>query len=390
MSKTTNWTDEEIQFLKDNRFKMTLNQIACLLDKNFYQVKTKSQDLRLIKNKIIYWTSDEKKYLLDNYKIKTIKDMSIKLERSFGSVKSKIKEMGLVPDTLKRRDQTKKINTERKSIIFDHDDSTDIELQIKNRRDLEKNKQLSIKKRNSVLNYNYLDDFKIMNKETAYVLGFIFGDGWISKPNSKHYQVMVKNQINDALPYLEPIFTKMSKWQSRYIFDKTGTRKDQLRFTISNKELVNFLNEDLDLKNKNNYFSQKLIDFIPEHLHQYLLRGLFDADGGVYFIRNSLECDITSNYDFDWTNLISLIQRYLDIDINLIKFEMKKSQSLGSRIKISKISSCCKFLNFIYKDFDIDQLGFKRKYNKFNNYLSYREQSPYYNTMTKNSDLIGV
>lgn len=384
MPTKINWTKEEIEFLKENRFSMTLEEISKHLNKTFNQTKTKSEKLRLIKNKIQYWTKEEEKYILDNYKNRTTKEIAIDLNRRLGSVKSKVEMMGLSKEILKRGTQTKKANDSRKPLLSKNSDAIQVQLQVEERKKVE----ISTKHIRRNIVSDYISDFKKMTPETAYVLGFITGDGWISRPDANYYQVMVTNKVDDAIPYMEPIFKKMAKWQASYKIDKTGTRKDQLRFTISNKVLVNFLNEDLDLKNKNKYFSQKLIDFIPEHLHQYLLRGLFDADGGVYVTHSLLSCDIASNYNFDWTNLVNLIKSHTNVDVNIKQFEMKKSQSLGSRMLITKLESSCNFLNFIYKDYPSDGMGFKRKYNKFINYLEYREHSPYYFKMTPTSELL--
>lgn len=237
--------------------------------------------------------------------------------------------------------------------------------------------------------YDYLSDFQKMSPELAYVLGFISGDGWISRPDANYYQIMVTNKISDRI-YLEPTFMKVTNWQIKHKVEKTNFRQDQIRFTISNKVLINFLNEDLDLKNKSKYFSQKLIDFIPEHLHQYLLRGLFDADGGVYNAsRNRFSCDIASNKDYDWTILKDFIGNKIDSNIHEVHYHIKHSNSNGSLIKANGFSAV-KFLNYIYKDFPKDNIGFTRKFIRYVRFLEDRAIRIRNTTRIKNSELLGV
>ena len=182
MPTKINWTKEEIEFLKENRFSMTLEEISKHLNKTFNQTKTKSEKLRLIKNKIQYWTKEEEKYILDNYKNRTTKEIAIDLNRRLGSVKSKVEMMGLSKEILKRGTQTKKANDSRKPLLSKNSDAIQVQLQVEERKKVE----ISTKHIRRNIVSDYISDFKKMTPETAYVLGFITGDGWISRPDANY------------------------------------------------------------------------------------------------------------------------------------------------------------------------------------------------------------
>jgi len=88
------WSDEEIEFLKNNYGKMKIAEIAKALNKNVFTVKNKAIKLGLRK-KPPKWTQDEIEYLKSNYgKIPTTEIAEV-LGRSVGAIYSKANELGL-------------------------------------------------------------------------------------------------------------------------------------------------------------------------------------------------------------------------------------------------------------------------------------------------------
>lgn len=84
--KQTYWTDNEINFLKENYKKCTSKEIGKLLNKSIYQVEAKKVSLKLYPVKP--WSSDELIFLREN-KDKSLYELSEELQRTFASIKAK-------------------------------------------------------------------------------------------------------------------------------------------------------------------------------------------------------------------------------------------------------------------------------------------------------------
>lgn len=106
MKKT--WTPDELQFLRDNWGKLSLEEILSALDRTEDSVLRKARrigiDIRkkeedkLIKN----WTKEEDKYVMDNYGAITPKDMlKVLTNRTTNSIIKRAKTLG-VANSLKR------------------------------------------------------------------------------------------------------------------------------------------------------------------------------------------------------------------------------------------------------------------------------------------------
>lgn len=80
------WTSEEIDYLKNNFQKTTIENISISLKKSKYQIYLKITNLNLIKKKL--WTEDEINYLKKNLH-KSSLELASKLNRTFFSIKSK-------------------------------------------------------------------------------------------------------------------------------------------------------------------------------------------------------------------------------------------------------------------------------------------------------------
>lgn len=383
------WTDEEINFLKDNINTLYLEEIANYLNRTKVSVNAKSQKLGLVmKIDGHRWTDEEVKFLKDNYLSIAPKNIAINLNLKEQQVKGKLNCLKLKSPFLREVNPWTEEQIKFVENNFDKYSYREIG-EIIGRPEKSISEKFKGLKGGKVVTYDYLSDFKKMTPELSYVLGFITGDGWISRPDADYYQLMVTNKIDDSI-YLEKTFNKVTQWGVTRKKENNTKRKDQIRFTISNKELISFLNEELDLKNKNKYFSQKLIDFIPDDLHQYLLRGLFDADGGAYLNEKYFSCDIASNINFDWASLSNFIESKTGLIGSVYQYHIKKSNSYASRFKFTG-GKAAKFLSYIYKDFPKDNIGFTRKFINYVKYLERRAISPYYHDrMVKNEVLIGV
>lgn len=231
--------------------------------------------------------------------------------------------------------------------------------------------------------HDYVADFSANTKESAYSLGFIFADGYVFHHPKNNYGGVAINILSTDALFLDKPLLKTSIWNTR-TFVRAGTKKPQKSYRIGSNDLYNFLYNDLDFKYKNQFFSQKIFDFLPEELHRYFWRGYFDGDGCIYTQErqgwNGLKCFIAASHDFDWSYLQNLCSSMgIDTQINL----RTNHTGAWSHFYMQKLLSCEKFINYIYGGVGVDGIGFTRKYIKYIRYLERRyclPKSKYSNT----------
>ena len=199
---------------------------------------------------------------------------------------------------------------------------------------------------------------KVKSKEIAYLLGFIWADGYVSIKN-KHYCTGMGIQREDFDSYIKPLL-KIGNW--RMLYHKQEKRKEQGRARWYCKDLALYLKSvGYCSKNENAY---NILNVIPEKLVPYWFRGLFDGDGCVYVNRKKrgFGADITGPYDQQW-NYVEDLYNKLKVSYSIRRTIHKTGKT--SHIRIRKQSDIITFLNYIYKDFEKDGIGFQRKYDKF-------------------------
>ena len=87
------WTDEEINFLKENWNKKTHKEIAKELNRSISSIANKTRKMRLVDNSN-KWTKEEEDFLKENY-FKDLDFLADKLNKTCDAVKSKRFKLGL-------------------------------------------------------------------------------------------------------------------------------------------------------------------------------------------------------------------------------------------------------------------------------------------------------
>ena len=87
------WTDEEINFLKENWNIKTHKEIAKELNRSISSIANKTRKMRLVDNSN-KWTKEEEEFLKENY-FKDMDFLADKLNKSYDSIKSKKFKLGL-------------------------------------------------------------------------------------------------------------------------------------------------------------------------------------------------------------------------------------------------------------------------------------------------------
>ena len=229
--------------------------------------------------------------------------------------------------------------------------------------------------------------YNIKEAEIAYILGYVWADGYISKKYNRIALVISKSDGDEVknilmtLPWLlythiDPIEKNHSKLSRFFIYDY-----DIHNFFVCNDYLV-----------KSGASPDKILSKIPNELKRYWWRGYFDGDGTVFLrsVKNkkdtwSYGANFSSCYNQNWEFAYDLAN-FLGINFRLSKF-IDKNKEGGSRIIISRFDYLERFYNFIYSGMEF---GLSRKKKIFENILEYKQRKLLESARNKSCQNIGV
>lgn len=220
----------------------------------------------------------------------------------------------------------------------------------------------------------YNRELKVIdNQDKAYLLGIIFGDGHVSKPNN--FKVTIATSIED-----KDLFLKLNKLFPFLRLKQYNNKPNVLFLNCSQKSLIYDLISNGCIPNKTK--GDKEFNFnlpnLPEKLIPHFIRGFFDADGSVYTqtrfrSRNSTKTEI----GLSTKNFLLQLKDILDKQKIQFKF-IERKKSAGNGIKYdtytllsSNRETSLKFADYIYKDAN---LFLERKYIKFYSYIKSETQ----------------
>lgn len=217
------------------------------------------------------------------------------------------------------------------------------------------------------VNVNADQFINVTTSEAAYILGFLWADGWIYT-NNRNYNVSTKISVDDGNNLL-PIFNKIGVWN--YYIYKTKW-KPAMTITTNNKLIYDQLLK-LGYAEKSIISPEAVINIIPDDLKHYFILGIVDGDGCFYINqRNGViklkQFTISSTYEQDWSYMVNLSNK-LKIKYKIVK--QKKEKSSYSQFRVTNLDGIIKLGEYIYQSFDIDHIGFTRKFNKFKQIKNY-------------------
>jgi len=204
--------------------------------------------------------------------------------------------------------------------------------------------------------------YTVKNKKEAYILGLLWGDGWLQKPNKNyetyypHIQIL-KEDFNN----IKDIFTCYGNWK---IYDRNRkNRKPQRCAYLVNSEFGLFLKQ-LDYRNKSTVSPSKILSIIPENLKSYWWRGYIDADGCFYVNKKNSNYQFcltsTKNQNWDCTE-----QLFKKIGIKSYRiYTQDNGVNACSRIRITNKKDI-KILGLYLYGKEYDNFGLNRKHQKY-------------------------
>ncbi len=210
--------------------------------------------------------------------------------------------------------------------------------------------------RNRVVTHKVNEEFFISNfiKESVYLLGFIWGDGYISNSGTNK-QIRIEC-VSDDIDQLIPLMNTTGQWTINRRQRKN--RKPVKLASTSNKELVEFLIEN-DYKLKSIETPTKIWEAIPDELKKYFILGWIDADGCFYWNEKHKlrQFYISGSYEQKWDVFEKLLAS-LGIQYKVIRINKKIKYS---NIRVTGRKNINKLGKYIFDDI----IPFQRKYDKY-------------------------
>ncbi len=198
-----------------------------------------------------------------------------------------------------------------------------------------------------------------MTPESAYSLGFLWGDGYILK-NGRGLLTRCEVISTDASEIAEPL---RSLGHYCTVKRKRGSWQETTTFHFSNKALFELL-ESLGFRDKATRSLTNALAFVPSNLQHYFWRGYFDADG-CFYLSKCCQIAFAGAYDADWSELLKLCKE-LNVKVSTLQSISKKGHK-ASYARITNRPDCAKFLLHIYYG---QEIGLSRKRVKAYGHLS--------------------
>jgi len=198
------------------------------------------------------------------------------------------------------------------------------------------------------------------SKESAYLLGLLWADGFIysKKRNNRVCLECVRTDID----IFYPIFLTTGNWHVYYRTRKN--RQPQGTIVSSNKILVDFLlSHGFGPHTFNS--ADSILSLLPDYLKKYWFRGLIDGDGCWYINKRNkaYQFSLSGSYEQDWTYFKNYLKSF-DIKYGIQK-RIVPNGNKYSMVRITNKKDIIKFGDIIYENYSKDNLGLFRKYNKY-------------------------
>lgn len=196
----------------------------------------------------------------------------------------------------------------------------------------------------------------ITDPSIAYILGFIWADGYVSKTTNR-IAVAIQNRDGQDLKELFlryiPFHLHMEK------------KKLQHMFYLNDLHLHKFL-VDNDYLIKSIATPSRILAHIPKHFHHYFFRGFFDGDGCL--TNNKNHClSFTGSYEQDWTDIIQLIYHIIGVYPKIVRRTDSIKGHKNSFVYLYGKEKVRKVLNYLYEG---EQMGLSRKSHLSRDFLT--------------------
>ena len=366
--KQRKWINNEIDYIKQNAKNKTYKELANDLNRRYEYVVQKMNELNIIpkRRETLKWTKDEIKHLKKNTKDKTYEEIAKDLNRSKRSVERKMCRLNLKPSVLWERPEWDKNKIKylqenaKKKTYFEIAFELNKPAGSIGRKMCKLNLKPKQHEKYKTVNHKF---FKTWSEEMSYIFGYWFADGNINSNGKKKYNSNFGFSISSKdLEILKKIKEIMN---STYIITKSKKIvKNKIFYTyifkIYGKEIYN------DIVKLGGCERKSLIAKFPQVPNKYVrhfIRGYFDGDGCLsinYKNRNYPKIDFLGTKDF-----LSKLIEYLSHQTNIRKYHNIYSINYNGK-KAQDI------LEYMYKDSNI---YLERKYKRYKDGMQWKKKN---------------
>lgn len=226
-------------------------------------------------------------------------------------------------------------------------------------------------RRKYYLNETFFDNIDTQDK--AYILGFFYADGCNYMPKQtvsmslqeEDYDILerIRNTIGSERPLEFIDYSNKHNFGYNY--------ENQWRLLLFSKHICDSLNAIGMTPAKS-----LILEFpnIDPSLYRHFIRGYFDGDGCISLYKHPRSSITRVNISMLSTEkFLNKVKEILfdELKINCGIYDIKKN-NITKTLSISSVGSCVKFLEWIYQDAN---LYMQRKYDKYLEYIHYKEAS---------------
>lgn len=263
------------------------------------------------------------------------------------------------------------------------------DLLIENNRQVpESRKGVGGRKRQCTLNENYFQELD--SKDKAYFLGFIYADGFITKPSQG------QNILGLTLAEIEPIdkFKKYIQTNKKVgYYKKTNgysNKSYEYKLALNSDKLVSDIEKlgVVERKTLTLTFPNLREDLIP-----HFIRGYFDGDGSVFLHKDSrkeysyneyLGINICGTKEF----LVALTKHLPFLEEGQCIYKEKRRETNCWNLKMISNIRSLELYHYMYKD--CDDLYLSRKREKFENFIKDKGSTTIITSPTNNKEYIDL
>ena len=352
------WTDDEIDYLKNNYLEKTSEDIGKYLNRSVHSINAERDRLGLIRNE--EWTDDEITYITNNFISMTHAEIGKVLNRTEQAVRAKCFDLDLFKKELPWsdyeinfvKDYYMEMKTSDISKILNRTNSA-IEL---------KASRMGLKKYPYTCDYHYFDE--IDTEEKAYWLGFLTADGWINKNDKNNAGVTgIELQYGD-IKHLKKFnksiggnYQIVDRWRTCSLSPYTEKKNHTCMIRIFSMTMYNSLVNKGFTKDKSYDYH---IPILRKDLIRHYIRGYFDGDGCFTFTNKSFHVNFVTASKVLNNDLLKILksENFNPIENGYVN----DFNTYMYRLDICRKNEKLKFLDWIYQDCNI---YLDRKYKKY-------------------------
>lgn len=314
------------------------------------------------------YTNIEKNFIINNYQTMSAREIAKKLDRTLSSVQSYILKIGIhKPESPNSGWSEYEIEYLKNN--FFHMTAKEISKVLNRTEKAIKVKASKLGLKNPRKYYLNEDRFfAIDTEEDAYWLGFLYADGYVCyNSDARRYYVGLELKSSDK-KHLSKLNKYMeSNSEIKYKEHKSPSTDNMcyINYVIYNsKKLSNNLISNGCTTNKTRTIRFPF-DKMPRELYRHFIRGYFDGDGSISFIKTGNR----KQYVYPRTNITCGSVQFLN-DINMILRENKieagiYKESKGNDVYKLQHSQNQKIINFLKYIYDDSKVYLDRKYDLY-------------------------